>query len=72
MVDDVQGPLETTGGVGEEVGVIGDADSSDTVGPKIKAKFRALQRQETRVYVNLKMSTCSDMTLSLCARRSFC
>ena len=39
MVDDVQGPLETTGGVGEEVGVIGDADSSDTVGPKFKAEF---------------------------------
>ena len=63
MTDDVQSTLESTGGVRVDVGVVGDTDSTGADGSNVETKVRAVQRQETRVYINFKMAACLDMAL---------
>ena len=63
MTDDVQSALESTGGVRVDVGVVGDTDSTGADGSKVEAKVRAVQRQETWVYIDFKMAACFHMAL---------
>ena len=65
MTDDVQGALQSAGGVGDQVAVIGDTDGGDTVGTKIKSKPGAAERKEAGVNVDLIVATCSDMALPI-------
>ena len=65
VTDDVESSLETTGGVGKEVRVIRDTDSSGTDGANVEAKVGAVETEQTGVNVNLKMSAGPDMTLPI-------
>ena len=61
--DDVQGTLQATGAVGEQVGIISNTDSSCTDGTEIKAKAGAVEREKTGIYVNFEVTACSHMAL---------
>ena len=61
--DDVQGTLEATGAVGEQVGIISDTDSCCTDRTEIKAKVGAVEREKTGIYVNFEVTACSHMAL---------
>ena len=61
--DDVQGTLQATGAVGEEVGIISDKDISCTDRTEIKAKVGAVEREETGIYVHFEVTACSHMAL---------
>ena len=61
--DDVQGTLQATGAVREQVGVISNTDSSGIDGSKVKAKVGAVEREEAGIYVSFEVPTCPDMAL---------
>ena len=61
--DDVQGTLQATGAVGEQVGIVSNTDSSGIDGTKIKAKVGAVEREEAGIYVHFEVSTRSNMAL---------
>ena len=61
--DDVQGTLQATGAVGEQVGIISNTDSSCTDGTEIKAKAGTVEREKTGIYVNFEVTACSHMAL---------
>ena len=63
--DDVEGSLEATDRVGEQVGVIRDTDSSGADGANVEAKVGAVETEQTGVNVNLKMSAGPDMALPI-------
>ena len=63
--NDVEGSLEATDRVGEQVGVIRDTDSSGADGANVEAKVGAVETEQTGVNVNLKMSAGPDMTLPI-------
>lgn len=65
MTDDVYGTLQTTWGVGEQVGVICNADSGGADRAYGEPKQGAVQADQARIYINFKMSTGSDMSLSV-------
>ena len=56
MGDDVEGPLEATLGVGEEVDVICYTDCSDAAWSKVKTKLGATELQETWVDIDLEIT----------------
>ena len=64
VADDVEGSLEATDRVGEQVGVIRDTNCSGTDGANVEAKVGTVQTEQTRVNINLEMSAGPDMTLS--------
>ena len=61
--DDVQGTLQATGAVREQVGVISNTDSGGIDGSKVKAKVGAVEREEAGIYVHFEVTTCPDMAL---------
>ena len=72
MTDDVEGPLETTWGVGEEIRVIRDTDGSGADGTELEAKIGAVEAEEAGVDINFEVSTCSHMSLSILLLLSSC
>ena len=65
MTDDVYCSLKTTWRVGEQISVIRDTDSSGADGTYGEPKLGAVQADQARIYVDFKMSTSSDMSLSV-------
>ena len=65
VTDDVEGPLETTWGVGEKISVIRDTYSSGADGTKLEAKIGAVEAEEAGININFKVSTCSHMSLPI-------
>ena len=63
MADGVDGTLEATGSVGEQIGIISDTHSSDAVRPKEKTKVGAVEGEETRIDIHFEVSTSSDVAL---------
>ena len=65
MAQYVEGTLQATGGVREQVGVICDTDSGGVERTKIESQFGGVQADETRVYVNLEVATGPYMSLPI-------
>ena len=61
--NDVQGPLEATGAVGEQVGVISNADSSGADRTKLKSKPGVVERHDTGIDIHLEVSAGSYVSL---------
>ena len=63
--NDVQGSLQATGAVGEQVGIVSDTDSSGANGANVEVKVGAVQAEETGVYVELEIAIGPHMTLPI-------
>ena len=58
VADDVEGSLEATDGVGEQVGVIRDTNCSGTDRANVEAKVGTVQTEQTMVNINLVYFLC--------------
>ena len=58
MAHNVESTLQTTGAVGEQIGVVSDAHGGDGEGSKVIAEAGGFQADETGIYIDFKMATC--------------
>ena len=65
MADDIEGTLEATERVAEQIGVIRDTNSSSADGANIEAKVGAVQDEKAGVDVDLEMPTGPHKTLPI-------
>ena len=65
VAHDVQGGLEPTLGVCEEVAIICDTYSCSADRAQLKAEVKTVEAREARAYVNFKVSTSTYMSLPI-------
>ena len=65
MGNDVEGSLEATGCIREDITVVSDAHGSDAHETEVEAEVGAVKREETGVYIHFKVSTSFNMSLAI-------